>query len=183
MGQDSMTSRYKPSYTQGIAAIPSPILSGSHLRDAWLGCEGSRVRDADKTSWFLLTLLSSFIHPSLPSHIRAPSALRLIYTMYYNSGHVCYLFHWFNQKNKPLFRCAMTKLKAIEKPFHFLRSGPTLQWSFSRLPQRHHRVCYSTGSINLCTIHTMIYELDKQTKNIDVWVETRKIESKTPSRK
>ncbi len=44
---------------------------------ASVGCEGSWVRNADKTSWLLLTVLSSFIHPSLPSHIRAPSALGL----------------------------------------------------------------------------------------------------------
>ena len=30
MRQDSMTSRYKPSYSHGIAAIASPILSGLH---------------------------------------------------------------------------------------------------------------------------------------------------------
>ncbi len=49
----------------------------SLLNGKWLGCEGSRVRNRDKTSW-LLFLLSSFIHPSLPSHIRTLSALGLI---------------------------------------------------------------------------------------------------------
>ena len=77
MRQDSMMSRYKPSYTHGSTVYPSPILSGLHLRDRWLGCEGSLVQNGDKTAWLLLTLLSSFIHPSLPSCIRRPSALGL----------------------------------------------------------------------------------------------------------
>ncbi len=67
--------------------IPSPIPSGLHLRDAWLGCEGSRVWNADKTSWLLLTFLSSFIHPSLPSHITTPSGLGLKRTTQWSVGH------------------------------------------------------------------------------------------------
>ncbi len=77
MRQDSMTSHYKPSYTHRITAILLPILSGLHLRDTWLGCEGSRVQNQDKTSWLLFILLSSFHHPSLPSHIRTPSTFGL----------------------------------------------------------------------------------------------------------
>ncbi len=38
-------SRYKPSYTHGTAAIPSPILSGLHLQEPWLESEESRVRN------------------------------------------------------------------------------------------------------------------------------------------
>ena len=73
MRQDLMTLCYKPSYTHRITVIPSPILRGLHLRDPWLGCKGSWVWNWDKTSWLLFLLLSSFIHPSLPSHIKAQS--------------------------------------------------------------------------------------------------------------
>ncbi len=47
---DESTSRYKPSYTHGIYTILSPIFSGLHLQYTWLGCEGSGVRNQDKTS-------------------------------------------------------------------------------------------------------------------------------------
>ncbi len=86
MRQDSMTSRDKPSYTHGIAVILSPILSSLHfIRDTWLECEGSRVRNRDKTSWLLLLLLSSFIHP-LPSHIRTPNVLGLLFKTWSHSA-------------------------------------------------------------------------------------------------
>ncbi len=76
-GKGTWDKTYKPSYTRGIAAIPSPILSGLHLQDPRFGCEGSHVRNQDKTSWFLFLLLS-FVHPSLPSHIKPHSTLGLI---------------------------------------------------------------------------------------------------------
>ncbi len=38
----------------------------------------SNIWNRDKISWLLFLLLSSFIHPSLPSHIRTPSALGLM---------------------------------------------------------------------------------------------------------
>ena len=52
----------------------SPVL---HLRDPWLGCERSWVRNQDKTSGPLFLVLSSFINLSLPSHIRTSSVLGL----------------------------------------------------------------------------------------------------------
>ena len=64
MRQDSMTSRYKPSHTHGIAAILLPILSGLYFR--WLGREESLVRNQGKTLWLLFLLWTSFIDPSRP---------------------------------------------------------------------------------------------------------------------
>ncbi len=80
MREDSIHNRRFPLYTHRIAPIPSPtcILSGLHLQDTWLGREGSRARNWDKTLP-LLFFRSSFIHPSLSSHIRIPSAWGLIY--------------------------------------------------------------------------------------------------------
>ncbi len=77
MRQHLMTSCCKPSCTHRIAVIPSSILSDLHLRDSWLGYEGSQVRNRDKTSFLLFPLLSCFIHPSFPCHIKIQSVLGL----------------------------------------------------------------------------------------------------------
>ncbi len=61
MRQDSMTSRYKPSYSHG-----SRLSSVACIRDLWLGSKGSGVRNRNKTSRLLFLLLSSFIQSSLP---------------------------------------------------------------------------------------------------------------------
>ena len=92
-------------------------------------------------------------------------------------------FPLISQRNKLLFRCAMTKLKACGKTFFFF---------FNAVNPRHNDH-FKTASktplyfitqpeLILCTILAMIYELDKQTKNIDLWVVTRKIEWRTPKK-
>ncbi len=44
-----------------------PNLRGLHLWDMWLGSEGSRVRNQDKTLCLFILLPHSFIRSSLPS--------------------------------------------------------------------------------------------------------------------
>ena len=86
-------------------AIPSPILSGLHLRDPWSGSEGSRVQNLDKTSWLLFLLLSSFIHPFLPSQRRTQKWVR-VKTWYFKcrhakcSGCIAALAYGYRQLNK-----------------------------------------------------------------------------------
>ncbi len=66
--RQNMMSRYKPSYTKGIPAIPSPILHGLHLHDPWLGSERSQVQNQDKTSQLFFLLPPPSIYYSLPSY-------------------------------------------------------------------------------------------------------------------
>ncbi len=95
----------------------------------------------------------------------------------------CYLLQWFHQE----IRCCSDVL------WQNWKSVKNLFFIFNAVDSRHNGhiqncrqdtivCCYSTRTIILCTKHTMIYELDKQTKNIDFWVETRKIERRTPSK-
>ncbi len=102
--------------------------------------------------------------------------------MQYTSRYVCCLLQWFHQE----IRCCSDVLWQNWKPVK------NLFFIFNAVDSRHNGhiqncrqdtivFCYSTRTIILCTIHTMIYELDKETKNIDFWVVTRKIDRRTPS--
>ena len=72
MGQNSITTCYKLSYIHGIVAFQLlMILHGWHLRDLWLGSEGSQVQNLDKTSLFFLLLLTFILLFPQKKHIQS----------------------------------------------------------------------------------------------------------------
>ena len=102
--------------------------------------------------------------------------------MQYISGYVCYFLYLFH---KEISFCSGTI-------WHYWKPVEKLFFSFNAIGEHHNDhiqncrensivLYYSTRTITLCTIHTVIHELDKKTIDVDFSVETRKIEKENTS--